>query len=162
MTTLCSGPTPGIVADRAGRIVLGQVDAGVNHADSLGRHALLGDHDLFDRLSQGDDGRGVAKNSLFQRPVDVEDESAAQAVARDLVAQEGVDLVNHRPAIAPARGVGPRRATVMLGVNQVERLLAGNSQESQAACPARERHFINRRPFEFAARGRSPGGRARK
>ena len=153
---LVLGPDPGDRRRRGRPFVLSQVDPRVDHADPVGRHPFLGDHDLFDRLSQGNDGRGVAQNPFFQRPVRVEDEPAAQAVARDLVTQEGVDLVNHRPAMAPASHVGPRRSTVMLGVNQVERLLAGNSRESQAARPARERNFIDGCSLEFATRGALP------
>ncbi len=97
----------------AGGVVLAQVDAGVDHAHPIGGDALLLDHHVLDRLAQGDDRGGVPEHALFHRAVSPEDQAPAQAVALDLVAQERVDLVDHRPAVAPAgdqASASPRRS----------------------------------------------------
>ena len=66
ITTLCSARIPGIAAGSPGAVVLAKVDARVDHTHSVGGHPFLGDHDLFDRLTQGDHRGGVAKNGFLQ------------------------------------------------------------------------------------------------
>ena len=156
----------------AGLFVFGQVDSRVDHVHAIFRHAFLFDDDLLDRLTQRDHRGGVAKDlSLQSLDTPRNDESAAQAVALDLVAQQRVNLVDHRPSIAPARERGSRRSAVMLGVHQLERMLAGDLLEPCTAQPGRGRNGVNRRVFEFAcarcsiptaaARGDAPPRRRR-
>ena len=139
---------------RAGLVVLREVDPRVDDRDPLGRHSLLLDHDPLDRLAQDNDLRRVPQDPALDGRVKAIREPPPQAVALDLVAQERVDLVDQGPAVTPAGEVRPRRPTVVLRVDQVERRLAGDPP--QAADPAVRGQRPRRRPLEVAQDWPSP------
>ena len=89
--------------------------------------------------------------------------AAAQAVALDLVAQEGMDLVNHRPAVLSTGRIGTGRTAVMLGVDHVERELRGDPLQAASGQPAGRRDGVDRRTLEILHRvSPAPAGWSRK
>ena len=162
MTTLCSGPTPGIAAGAAGPVVLAEVDPRVDHAHPVGGDPLLLDHDPLDRLAQDDHRRRVPADPALDRDVEPEGRPSAQAVALDLVAQERVDLVDHRPAVPPAGEVAPASPRRSAGRGP-GRTGYSRAIRRRPADPGGGRQRERRRPLEVAPRRAAPtGGRARR
>ena len=140
--------------------VFRQVDSRVDHLHSVFRHAFLFDHDFLDRLARCDHRGGVAKNLSLQCLHCPERQSAAQPVSPDVVAQQRVDLVDHRPPIAPAGKRRPRRAAKVLGVNQLERMFAGDLIQPGPGEPGGGRNGVDRRILELASLNVDTPGRS--
>ena len=104
----------------AGGVVFGEVDAGIDDRDPAGVDALLLDHHPLDPLAQHDDRRGLPADGPFQPEIQAEGQAPAQAVALELLAQERVELVDQRPAIASAGEGGAIGAAVVLGMDEIE------------------------------------------
>ena len=156
MITRARHPPRGSTIGSAGEWNSRQVDAGVDHTHAVCRHTFLVDQDSFHRLTEGDHRGGMPKDAPFQGAVSAENKPPAQAVALDFVAKKGMDLVDHRPVDNGGRRIGPCRSSVVLGVNQVERLLACDPLQGQARWPSLTRVSVEGCPFEFAARSRFP------
>src|SRR5208282_6135373 len=98
----------------------------------------------------------MLENAALDRQIRAEGQPPAQLLAFHFIAQERVDLVNQWPAIAAAGGVRPRRPAIMLGVDDVERELPGNSPQSRTTNPAGRGNVEHGRSFKILRPGPEP------
>ena len=130
ITTLCSGPIPGIVAGSPGWSYSRQVDAGKDHRHPILRNPFFFDHHPLNLLSQDDHRRRVLADGPLQGHVDPEAQPSTEPVALVFLAEQGMELVDHRPAIAATGKESPVGSSVMLGMHEVERKFAVNPGQS--------------------------------